>query len=294
MARSEGLGTFTSGIPGEKSFGAFQLNTQGGMGNEFYRDTGLDPSDPRNEKATIDYALRKACAGGWAPFHGAKNRYGYDNFAGINGNPDTQALGFNQDTSGRGLGTTASDTGGIPGVTPIKAADISGKTKPDKTDIALSIMAAGLGMMGSRSPYAGVGIGQGGLQGLGTYEALHKQRVGEAEHQATLEQNAAVHNQTMQVHMAQQAIENRRAAEAERHNQMVESEKPPVAGYGQAPERGTSCPERMLFNPATKNWDFHAGMQLGKMPTNAKSAETCSYREVSVRRTTGNIQRPPL
>ena len=213
VARSEGLGTFTSGIPGEKSFGAFQLNTQGGMGNEFYRDTGLDPSDPRNEKATINYALSKASTGGWGPFHGAKNRYGYDNFAGINGNDGTQALALDEDTSGRSLGTRT-PAGGIPGVTPIKASDLSGKTKPDKTDIALSIMAAGLGMMGSRSPYAGVGIGQGGLQGLGMYEALHKQRVGEAEHQAQLQMQADIANQRPEIQ--QQTFAQQRTLEAEK------------------------------------------------------------------------------
>ncbi len=83
VAKSEGLRTFTSGISGEKSYSAFQLNTQGGMGNDFMRDTGLDPRDPRNERAAIDYALHRASQEGWGAFHGAKNAYGYGPWEGI-------------------------------------------------------------------------------------------------------------------------------------------------------------------------------------------------------------------
>ena len=71
VAQSEGLNQFTSGIRGETSYGAFQLHTGGGLGDEFRKATGLDPADPKNEKATIDYALKKASQGGWGPWHGA-------------------------------------------------------------------------------------------------------------------------------------------------------------------------------------------------------------------------------
>lgn len=70
VAKSEGLRDF-SGDKG-KSGGAFQLYTGGGLGNEFQKETGLDPLDPKNEKATIDYALKRASTGGWGPWHGAK------------------------------------------------------------------------------------------------------------------------------------------------------------------------------------------------------------------------------
>lgn len=77
VARSEGLSGFRSGViredgTEEPSWGAFQLYTGGGMGNDFHRDTGLDPSDPANEEATIWYAMDKARQGGWGPWHGAK------------------------------------------------------------------------------------------------------------------------------------------------------------------------------------------------------------------------------
>lgn len=85
VARSEGLAQFTSGIRGENSYGAFQLNTQGGLGNQFQRETGLNPADPKNEKATIDYALKHASKNGWGAFHGARNT-GIGNWQGINRN----------------------------------------------------------------------------------------------------------------------------------------------------------------------------------------------------------------
>jgi hypothetical protein len=87
VAHSEGLGFFL-GDNGQ-SGGAFQLYTGGGMGNEFQRDTGLNPLDPANEKATIDYALRRAAKEGWGAWHGAR-RIGITGFAGINGQVQTQ------------------------------------------------------------------------------------------------------------------------------------------------------------------------------------------------------------
>jgi hypothetical protein len=113
-ARSEGVGSFQSNViqkggRREPSYGAFQLYTGGGMGNDFQRDTGLDPADPKNEKATIDYALQKARTGGWSPFHGAKGA-GISARAGIPGGEDYVI------PSGRGVPrsalTNVADTGG--------------------------------------------------------------------------------------------------------------------------------------------------------------------------------------
>ena len=71
VAQSEGLGNFSG--DGGKSGGAFQLYTGGGYGNDFQKETGLDPLDPKNEAATIDYALKRASTEGWGAFHGAAN-----------------------------------------------------------------------------------------------------------------------------------------------------------------------------------------------------------------------------
>ena len=57
-----------------RSGGPFQLYTGGGLGNSFERDTGLNPLDPKNKMATIDYALDYAEKHGWDPntWHGLR------------------------------------------------------------------------------------------------------------------------------------------------------------------------------------------------------------------------------
>lgn len=82
VARSEGFGSFRSSIPGETSFGDFQLHTGGGLGDVFRRATGLDPTDPANEKAMDMFALQYAAKHGWGAFHGAANT-GIGQFQGI-------------------------------------------------------------------------------------------------------------------------------------------------------------------------------------------------------------------
>lgn len=78
VAKSEGFDNFKSTIPGEQSFGAFQLHvTPGGrgraVGDQFRERTGLDPSDPSTERAGIAFALEWAKQHGWGDFHGAAN-----------------------------------------------------------------------------------------------------------------------------------------------------------------------------------------------------------------------------
>jgi len=87
VARAEGFNSFTSQIPGEKSYGAFQLHvTPDGRGNavgdQFRGQTGLDPSNPENERAAIAFALDDVRQNGWAAYHGAANN-GIPNWAGI-------------------------------------------------------------------------------------------------------------------------------------------------------------------------------------------------------------------
>lgn len=105
VARSEGLKPDTwqsnvmKGSHREPSYGPFQLlvggdnpNFPSGMGDAFKRSTGLDPSDPKNAYATVDFALDQAVNGGWSPWYGAKA-------AGITGRsgigPGAKALGVN-------------------------------------------------------------------------------------------------------------------------------------------------------------------------------------------------------
>jgi hypothetical protein len=96
VAQSEGL----LNPVGDKgtSFGAMQLHVGGGLGDTFRQATGLDPSDRKNEKATIRFALEQAAGGGqgWGPWHGAR-RVGIAQFQGLpSGGPQGgSALAFN-------------------------------------------------------------------------------------------------------------------------------------------------------------------------------------------------------
>lgn len=89
VAKSEGLqeGTWQSNIGKgtshrEQSYGDFQLNTQGGLGTEFQRQTRLNPTDPANWQRMVDFALNRAKTKGWGEFHGAADT-GIGNQAGI-------------------------------------------------------------------------------------------------------------------------------------------------------------------------------------------------------------------
>lgn len=106
VAKSEGFYNFQSTVPNargpngrEDSWGAFQLYMGGGLGNEFQKATGLDPRDPANEKAGIQFALDRARQGGWGPFHGAKNT-GISQWQGID-----RGGGGNTSTTSVSIGT---------------------------------------------------------------------------------------------------------------------------------------------------------------------------------------------
>lgn len=77
VAKSEGLarGVWQSNVvkdgKREPSYGPFQLFTGGGLGNEFKRKTGLDPSDPSTVFQGVDFALDAAKSSGWTPWYGA-------------------------------------------------------------------------------------------------------------------------------------------------------------------------------------------------------------------------------
>jgi hypothetical protein len=134
VARSEGLMNFASTVPGEQSYGAFQLNMlPGSMGSDFQKETGLNPADPANEKLTIDYALRRASQEGWGAFHGAKS-VGISNYTGIGRRmPDDDLLGTwstapQQNSSGY---VPVSSGGGITISVPAKSAPVQTTSQDD-------------------------------------------------------------------------------------------------------------------------------------------------------------------
>jgi hypothetical protein len=88
VAKSEGLANYTG--DGGTSFGAFQLHTGGGLGDTFKNETGLDPRDPKNERAMIDWTLKNANKTGWGPYHGAA-KTGIGSRAGLGGSGSSGA-----------------------------------------------------------------------------------------------------------------------------------------------------------------------------------------------------------
>lgn len=97
VAKSEGLkdGTWQANSQlsygRERSYGPYQLHVDprpghGGMGNDFIKATGLDPSNPAYWRQGVDFALNQAKHGGWSPWYGAKH-IGVTGFMGIGGQP---------------------------------------------------------------------------------------------------------------------------------------------------------------------------------------------------------------
>ncbi|GGD24392.1 phage tail length tape measure family protein [Aureimonas glaciei] len=104
VAKSEGLGegiwqsNYEKNGYREPSYGPFQLLKGGagtgfgqGMGNDFMRQTGLDPADPRNTFQGIDFALDGAAKNGWGAWYGA-GKAGIGNREGLAG---AQPIGVN-------------------------------------------------------------------------------------------------------------------------------------------------------------------------------------------------------
>lgn len=97
----------------EPSYGPFQLLVGGGdtgfpegLGNEFQKATGLDPSDPANWRKAVDFALDTAGKKGWGQWYGAKAA-GVDTMQGIG-----QAMG--QGATTEQPMQVADASGGIP------------------------------------------------------------------------------------------------------------------------------------------------------------------------------------
>lgn len=98
VARAEGLGEgiWRSNFRNksgkrEPSYGPFQLLVGGGdtgygkgVGNEMIQRTGIDPRDPANVFASIDFALDTAAKDGWRKWYGA-SKVGVSRWDGIRG-----------------------------------------------------------------------------------------------------------------------------------------------------------------------------------------------------------------
>jgi hypothetical protein len=185
VAASEGLHDYVG--DNGSSFGPFQLhyghmapggNSVAGLGDDFTAATGKHASDPSTVKDQIDFALDHAAKNGWGAFHGAA-KAGLDSMAGVSGgqhNAPGNALAFD-DTGAphnAGLGAISDATTKSPVASAAQAAP-EGKSFLDfSPEVRQGLVAAGLGMMASRSPWAGVAIGEGGLKGIGAMQEAQK------------------------------------------------------------------------------------------------------------------------
>ncbi len=103
------------------------------------------------------------------------------------------------------------------GVAPV-AAPTTGGFGPS-SDLWPSLMSAGLGMMASRSPFLGVAIGEGGLQGMNTYGQLQKQ------HLAEKKQAEDVDIRVKQLNQQAKAEQDRMTQAARPYSEMTAAEK---------------------------------------------------------------------
>lgn len=102
------------------------------------------------------------------------------------------------------------------------------------SDIKMPLLAAGLGMLASRSPNLGNAIGEGGLQGLGTYSQQKQQDIANAQKGETIsQQNRRL---DMELKRLDQAADQsrRQLAENTRHNLATEQQHLVPAGYRKA------------------------------------------------------------
>lgn len=128
-------------------------------------------------------------------------------------------VGSNSVAAGRGVAGDEVSAARVRGYAPRDAVDVETpvpevpRWKPDvdlssEGKIWPSLIAAGLGMLASRSPFAGVGIGEGGLAGLHTYAQL---KSGEEQKKMARER---LNLEAQRLKMSAD-VEARRAAQAE-------------------------------------------------------------------------------
>jgi len=130
------------------------------------------------------------------------------------------------------------------------------------TDPWMALAAAGLGAMASRSPFAGVALGEGGLQGLQTFQQLKNARLQERDRQIRQQQVEQQAKRLEQMALQQQRnyeLGLRREDERQRANDIKENREV-WRPTGQLDEQGR--PILMNNNAETKVSDIKTKMKL--------------------------------
>lgn len=146
VAAKEGLNSWKSTIPGEESYGPFQLHYGGrgqtgalakpGLADEFKKKTGLEADNPANWQHGINFALDEVLKKGWGQWYGWKG----DKWAGI-GARSVAAAGAGS-APGRGGGTGATVTINKMEVNAPKATDAEGVAREIGPQLQREMMAA--------------------------------------------------------------------------------------------------------------------------------------------------------
>jgi hypothetical protein len=82
----------------ETSYGVFQLNTMGGLGNSAQR-AGIDPSDPSQWQKQVDFSLGVVQKDGWRQWYGARD-VGISRWQGVGGYQGGAGDNFNDPKAG--------------------------------------------------------------------------------------------------------------------------------------------------------------------------------------------------
>jgi hypothetical protein len=104
----------------EESYGPFQLLMDGGLGAAALQH-GIDPRDPNQWKAGVDFALNYAAKNGWGSWYGAR-AVGVDNMEGIGRNATPRGISLNSNP--------------VPTSQPFQPTDPAPETPPPKTGLA--------------------------------------------------------------------------------------------------------------------------------------------------------------
>jgi hypothetical protein len=192
VARSEGLGegiwqsNVVKGGRRETSYGDYQLLVGGGLGDQFKKATGLNPSDKSTWKEQIQFALDYAADNGWGSWYGAA-KVGVNKWDGLKG---AQPVGISQPSDTAAAETASPEMAGGLGallsgdwVEPMLAANQDRIGNRIESAFAPGAMPAGpagalerLASLGADPASARVAQASGGLGGVDPASA----RVGSA------------------------------------------------------------------------------------------------------------------
>jgi hypothetical protein len=159
------------------SYGPFQLHYGGvsakyphpGLGDEFTKATGLDARDPKTMPAQVKFVADYTAKHGWNAW---ATKAQADKIAGGANVPSAAAMPASASTESYGGGFT------LPGPQPQQQTRAPTLGDELRRDPGGYLMTVGAGMMASRSPWLGVGIGEGLVAGnkyLGQMQNLEKE-----------------------------------------------------------------------------------------------------------------------